>query len=548
MGLIREFGEEFEEYRRDESRSSGEAETISFPTSEQEVRDVLRELHAAGTPVTVQGARTGLAAGAVPHGGHVLNVSRMNRYLGMRQDADGVFYLAMEPGVVLSELRKHLSAKNIAHAGWDEESLAALEAFETAPEQFFPTDPTEASACMGGIVACNASGARSYKYGPARPHVTGLRVALADGNLLSLRRGEVHAQGRTLRLVTEAGRELVLDLPTYRMPKTKNASGYYVDDDMDAIDLFIGACGTLGVITQIEVALMPAPAVVWGVSCFFSAEGAALDFTEKVRPVLGCAAAIEFFDAGALDILRRQREASTAFSALPELAKDAAVCVYVELDCESEGEATAELYRLGEVLETTGGREDATWVARTEIDRESLIFFRHAVPESVNMLIDERRRTDPTITKLGSDMSVPDEHLHDVFALYRRTLAEAGLESAAWGHIGNNHIHVNVLPRDAADHKVGRELFAGWAAEVTAMGGAVSAEHGVGKIKAGFLKTMYGAEHIAESARLKVELDPKGQLGRGNLFGEDVLEVALAQAGRDVSACDAFGRGEKGGE
>ncbi len=543
MGLIREFGEEFEEYRRDESRSSGEAETISFPTSEQEAREVLRELHAAGTPVTVQGARTGLAAGAVPHGGHVLNVSRMNRYLGMRQDADGVFYLVMEPGVVLSELRKHLAAKSIAHAGWDEESLAALEAFETAPEQFFPTDPTEASACMGGIVACNASGARSYKYGPARPHMTGLHVALADGDLLSLRRGEVYAQERTLRLVTEAGRELMLDLPTYQMPKTKNASGYYVDDDMDAIDLFIGACGTLGVITQIEVALMPAPAVVWGVSCFFSAEGAALDFTEKVRPALGCAAAIEFFDAGALDILRRQREASTAFSALPELAKDAAVCVYVELDCESEGEATAELYRLGEVLEATGGREDATWVARTEIDRESLIFFRHAVPESVNMLIDERRRTDPTITKLGSDMSVPDEHLHDVFALYRRTLAEAGLESAAWGHIGNNHIHVNVLPRDAADHKAGRELFAGWAAEVTAMGGAVSAEHGVGKIKAGFLETMYGAEHIAESARLKVELDPKGQLGRGNLFGEDVLEAALAQAGRD-----AFGHGEKGGE
>ena len=542
MAQIRPFTEEFEEYRRDESRSSGEAESISFPTSEQEVRDVLRELHAAGTPVTVQGARTGLAAGAVPHGGHVLNVSRMTRYLGMRQDADGTFCLAMEPGVVLSELRKHLAAKTIAHAGWDDASLAALEAFEAAPEQFFPTDPTEASACMGGIVACNASGARSYKYGPARPHVTALRVALADGDLLVLRRGEVRADGRVLRLVTESGRELVLDLPTYRMPATKNASGYYVADDMDAIDLFIGACGTLGVITRIEVALMSAPAVVWGVSCFFTSEEAALDFTEKARPALSRAAAIEYFDAGALDILRRQREASTAFSALPKLAEDAAVCVYVELDCETEDEATAELYRLGEVLEASGGSEDATWVARTEIDRESLIFFRHAVPESVNMLIDERRRTDPTITKLGSDMSVPDERLHDVFALYRRTLAEAGLESAAWGHIGNNHIHVNVLPRDAADHKAGGELFAGWASEVTAMGGAVSAEHGVGKLKAGFLATMYGAEHIAESARLKAELDPKGQLGRGNLFGEDVLEAALAEAvARSADGADATG-------
>ncbi|WP_322353911.1 FAD-binding oxidoreductase [Paratractidigestivibacter sp.] len=547
MAHIRPFTDEYEEYRRDESRSSGEAETISFPTSEDEVRDVLRELYAAGAPVTVQGARTGLAAGAVPHGGHVLNVSRMTRYLGMRQGEDGTFYLAMEPGVVLSELRKHLAGRNIAHAGWDEASLAALEAFEAAPEQFFPTDPTEASACMGGIVACNASGARSYKYGPVRPHVMGLHVALSDGDLLVLTRGERHAEGRTLRLVTESGRELALDLPTYAMPATKNASGYFVADGMDAIDLFIGACGTLGVITQIEVALMPAPAVVWGVSCFFTTEEASLDFTERVRPALSHAAAIEFFDEGALNILRRQREASTAFSALPQLADDAVVCVYVELDCASEDQATSELYRLGEVLEATGGSESATWVARTEVDRESLIFFRHAVPESVNMLIDERRRTDPTITKLGSDMSVPDEHLHDVFSLYRRTLAEAGLESAAWGHIGNNHIHVNVLPRDAADHRAGGELFAGWAAEVSRMGGAVSAEHGVGKIKAGFLATMYGPEHIAESALLKAELDPKGQLGRGNLFGEDVLEAALAKVAGGADA-PAPAAGEKGGE
>ena len=164
------------------------------------------------------------------------------------------------------------------------------------------------------------------------------------------------------------------------------------------------------------------------------------------------------------------------------------------------------------------------------VDRECQRFFRHAVPESVNMLIDERRRTDPTITKLGSDMSVPNARLADVIALYRRTLAESGLESAAWGHIGNNHLHVNILPRDAQDYRRGGELFAQWAAEVTAMGGAVSAEHGVGKIKAGFLETMYGHEAMVESARLKLQLDPDGQLGRGNLFSEKLLDE-LVQKG-----------------
>ena len=162
------------------------------------------------------------------------------------------------------------------------------------------------------MAACNASGARSYAYGPMRPHITGLHVALADGDLLELQRGEAFAQGRHLSLVTAVGRTLELDLPGYTMPKTKNASGYFVADEMDAIDLFIGACGTLGVITELEIALQAAPAVVWGVSCFFNSEDKAVSFTDSMRPVLSHAAAIEYFDAGALDILRRQREQSTA--------------------------------------------------------------------------------------------------------------------------------------------------------------------------------------------------------------------------------------------
>ena len=553
---------EYDEYRRDESRSVGEAERITFPTCEDDVRAVLRAVRERaveeGEPpcaITVQGARTGLAAGAVPHGGLVLNLSRMNRYLGLRRGASGTFYLRVQPGVVLSELRKHLASKALPApaGGWDTESAAALRALAAAPEQFFPTDPTETSACLGGMAACNASGARSYRYGPMRPHVSALRVVLADGDVVASHRGEVRAHGRHLSLPTLSGRVYELDLPTYQMPHTKNASGYFIEDDMDAVDLFIGSDGTLGVITELELALMPVPAVTWGVSCFFPREEAALDFTVAARPELGCAGAFEYFDAGALDILRSQRANSAAFASLPELDPDATCCIYVELDCEDEVQALEELIRLGRILGETGGSEDATWVARTDVDRESQRFFRHAVPESVNMLIDERRRTDPTITKLGSDMSVPDERLHDVVGLYRRTLAESGLQAAAWGHIGNNHLHVNVLPRDARDFATGKALFKEWAREVTAMGGAVSAEHGVGKLKRDFLTVMYGPKHIREMAQLKARLDPYGQLGRGNLFSEDVLDAVRAESTAHELAAHIGGTVEnsqvaKGGE
>lgn len=524
QALIHTFDAEFEDYARDESRSRGWAESISFPTDEDEVRAVLRALAAEGVPVTVQGARTGLAAGAVPAGGHIMNLSRMNRYLGLRKDGEGRFYLRVQPGVVLLDLRKHLSARDIPASGWDVASRAALDAFAQAPVQMFPTDPTEASACLGGMAACNASGARSYRYGAMRGHVSGLRLVLADGDVLALRRGEARACGRALTLTTEGGRTIAVELPSYRMPACKNASGYYVADVMDAIDLIIGSDGTLGVITELELELMPAPAVTWGVSCFLTEERQALDATCALRERLSCASAIEYFDHAALEILRAQRASGAAFASLVEPPEGAGCCLFVELECASEDEAMAELSLVGEVLAAVGGSERDTWVARTDTDREALTFFRHAVPESVNMLIDERRRTDSAITKLGSDMAVPNERLHEVVALYRATLAEAGLEAAAWGHIGDNHLHVNVLPRDAADYAAGKELFARWAREVAAMGGAVSAEHGVGKLKRDFLKTMYGEGALCEMARVKRAFDPAGMFGRGNLFDESLLE------------------------
>lgn len=168
---IKPFGDEFEEYGRDESRTSGEASSISFPTTEDEVRAILRKLHAEHVPITVQGARTGLAAGAVPHGGHILNTSRMNRYLGLRRDERGRFLLRVEPGVVLSELRKQLGKKALPTADWDQVSLEAYEEFQAAPEQFFP-HRSHRGICLpgrhGGVQCLRCPQLRLRPHAPAR--------------------------------------------------------------------------------------------------------------------------------------------------------------------------------------------------------------------------------------------------------------------------------------------------------------------------------------------------------------------------------------------
>jgi D-lactate dehydrogenase (cytochrome) len=516
--LIKPMNEEYREYLRDESRTIGHASSISFPKSEGEVAQILTALYTKGIPVTIQGARTGLAAGAVPHEGHIMNLSRLDRVTGMRQDQQGDYYMTMESGAILSQLRKKIESKRFELADWDESSKRAFEAFSEDKNYFFSPDPTESSATIGGMVACNASGARSYLYGPTRNHISALRIVMYDGQILALRRGEVFSSNRTLALTTESGKRVEVALPTYQMPNTKNASGYFIEDDMDAIDLFIGSDGTLGIVTEVEVKLLPLPDTIWGISCFFEEEIQALDFVETVRSNMASVASMEYFDGDALNILRHQKENNPGFAKLQPIPQCANTTIYLELHCQDDAAAIAGLTEIGLHMKASGGCEKNTWVARNDADRDSLYFFRHAVPESVNMVIDHRKKENPMITKLGTDMSVPNQHLKHIVKMYHTMLAERGLQSAIWGHIGENHLHVNILPRDDQDYLKGKALYDEWAQEVTRLGGAVSAEHGVGKLKAKYLGVMYGPDYIREMATLKYQFDPKGLLGAGNMF------------------------------
>ena len=494
------FTDEYMLYLRDESRSTGEADFICFPTCEDDVQEALAFARQRGICVTLQGGRTGLAAGCVPHGGLVLNLSRMDRVLGAETEGDTVL-LRVQPGVLLANLRKVVASLRGPYG-----------------PLFFPPDPTETTASIGGMIACNASGARTYRYGATRRHVEGLRIVLADGRTVSLRRGQQKADGRSLQMVCDDGSVLDAPLPSYRMPSVKNASGYYIEDNMDAVDLFCGSDGTLGAVTEALLRLTPLPAQVWECGCLFRAEKEALDFTDALRQSCGRLASIESFDAGALQVLRNRKAWDASLRGITDVPADTAALIFAEIHAPSKDEAFDELQRVTACLKACAGDPDRTWFGWNPAGIARFKEFRHAVPESVNLLIDERRKTDPAVTKLGTDMSVEDKDLYSVFAMYREGLAETGLQSAAWGHIGNNHVHVNILPRSMDDYRRGKALYADWAQRVTAMGGAVSAEHGVGKLKASFLETMYGPAAIEEMRVLKRAFDPQFMLDPGNLF------------------------------
>jgi len=507
---VQKFGPQHEQFLRDESRCVGRAEHIAFPTDEEDLLAALEFCRRSGEPVTVQGARTGITGGAVPHGGCILNLSHLDAIEGpVRAEQADRARVRVGPGVTLRRLTEWLQERSGERPG-DGMAGGAL---------FFPPDPTEAGASVGGMIACNASGSLSFRYGPVRRYVAALRVVLADGRVLRLRRGRDKAAGRTFRLQCDDGSVVEGRLPGYRVPEVKNAAGYYAADDMDMVDLFIGSEGTLGVIVEAELELLPAPVCRWGILAFLPSADSIAGLVQRLRRLRGPRlAALEYFDGASLELLRRGRDRISALEALPVLDAGWKAALYVEIHGQNEDEAMELAERVSGELSEAGVDEEATWTAMDRQQMARLRELRHAVPELVNMRLDDLRRGDPRLTKLGTDMAVGDDCLAEALDMYRHDVAEAGLAAVMFGHIGDNHIHVNILPRNRGEYERGWQLYTQWARRVVEWGGSISAEHGIGKLKSALLELMYGAEGLRGMRYLKRLFDPEWRLGRDTLF------------------------------
>ena len=143
---------------------------------------------------------------------------------------------------------------------------------------------------------------------------------------------------------------------------------------------------------------------------------------------------------------------------------------------------------------------------------------RHALPETVNAIIGQRKRAVPELHKVGTDMAVPDAALGAMMDFYESRLAESGLDYVTFGHIGSGHVHVNILPQTLEELVRAEALYGGFAREAVRLGGSVAAEHGIGRIKKKFLPIQFTASQIAAMRAVKSALDPAGVLNPGVLF------------------------------
>lgn len=428
------------------------------PSDESGVIAALREASSAGVPVTIAGAGTGVTGARVPQGGWVLSLEKFTR-------------LEIYPGYA------------IAGAGV---LLRDLHSAAQASRQFYPPDPTEISASVGGIVATNASGSRSFKYGATRRWVERLRVVLADGTLLDVGRGDA--------IDFEAG-----TIPLSHV--TKNTAGYLLRPGMDWIDLFTGSEGTLGVVAEARLRLLPAPAAVLGGVIFFPNDDRALDAVDHWRSSAS-ARLLEYFDHPSLALLRSR------FPEIPAAAR-AAILFEQELSADDDSNEVENWLTRIEASEALG----ESWLAQSAGERERFRHFRHALPESVNDTV----RRNGTL-KMGTDHAVPIDRNREMLAYYRRRLEqEFANRYVIFGHIGDAHLHVNILPLPA-DSERATALLAEFARHAVALGGTVSAEHGLGKRKAHLLALQYSPEQLEAMRAVKRRLDPQNILGRGTLF------------------------------
>jgi FAD/FMN-containing dehydrogenase len=268
------------------------------------------------------------------------------------------------------------------------------------------------------------------------------------------------------------------------------------------MDLFIGSEGVLGVITEATLQLLAVPDELLTGVVFFASDEDALTAVDGWRGIEGLRM-LEYMDAGSLELLR---------PAYPDVPRNARVALLIEQQIEDESEYD----QWDQRLTAANALVDASWFAASDFDRERFRKFRHALPEAVNDLV--RRRG---VLKMNTDFAVPADRSREMMAIYRETLQrEFPGQYVIFGHIGDAHVHVNILPSSGEESDRAKNVITEFARQAAELGGTVSAEHGLGKRKAHLLSLQYTPEQIEAMRAVKRRFDPYWLLGRGTLFGE----------------------------
>lgn len=418
-------------------------EVVVRPATTAEVSAVMILANTLGIPVTPRGTSSGRTGGSIPlAGGIALSLTRMDKILEL--DEKNMMVL-VEPGVRTIDLYNFCAEKGL----------------------FYPPDPASWKySTLGGNIAENAGGMRAVKYGVTNNYVMGLEVVLANGDV-------INTGGKAL----------------------KNVTGY------NMTQLFVGSEGTLGVVTKIQLRLIPMPKARNTLQLMFSSLDDACDTIHTMLQSGVVPAAAELMDKTSIQAVARHRKL--------DIDPAIAACVIIEID----GEDNAALDKQANKIQEIAGQHNVkeVRVAGSFQESEDIWAIRRGLSSAIGAMAPNR---------FGEDISVPRDAFPEIIRRIRKIAEKYDLTIAVYGHAGDGNVHPSVLcdmsnPDHAGKvHHAIAEIFD----EALAVGGTLSGEHGIGITKKTYLVKALGEAGVNAHKAIKKALDPKGILNPGKIW------------------------------
>jgi glycolate oxidase len=437
-------------YGTDALKRGHRADVVVSPSTAEEISAIARLCDSTRTPLVPRGAGTGYTGGSVPvRGGVVLSLERMNRILEIDQ---GNLLAIVQPNVITGDLQDAVERVGL----------------------FYPPDPASLrQSVIGGNVAECAGGPRAFKYGVTKQYVLGLEAVLPTGEI-------VRTGGKTV----------------------KNVVGY------DLTQLLVGSEGTLAIITEITLRLIPKPPAHATIRATFDSVTRAVDAVERLIQARVVPATMELVDRGSLDAV------ATALK-VRSLAPEGTNAILL-IECDGlTSQVAEEASRVMQACRDAGSSEVRQ--AGDEAERAELWRVRREISLSLKTIAP---------LKFNHDIVVPKAQVPAFFDLIGDIVKKYRLRIPCFGHVGDGNIHVNIMvsPDDADEiaraHAAEKVLFRG----VVLLGGSITGEHGIGFSKAPYLGYELSPETIALMKRVKQAFDPHGILNPGKMFPDEVTE------------------------
>ena len=445
-GRVLSYGSNLEKYSRDESnQESAEPDVVVFPEAASEVSRILELANKTGVPVTPRGTGTGVTGGAVPClGGIVMAMERMNKILDI--DVDNLMAV-VEAGVITDDLKRKVEEKGL----------------------FYPPDPSSMDMCtIGGNLAECAGGAMAVKYGVTKDYVCGLEVVYPDGTCEKL------------------GGKIV-----------KNVAGY------DLIQLLIGSEGTLGVITQVTLKLIPKPKYSATLLVAFNSTDTSACVVSEILKQKIVPAAMELLDERCICAVEKYLNCTFPYS-------KAKVLVLIRLMEHHESVISSMIQDIKKVCK----QFQPQYIKEAFSSKEEDVLWkvRRSVRPALKALSPD---------KISEDIVVPRREISRAIKAIEALAKKHQMEIFCYGHAGDGNLHVQVL-RIKEDEDTWRQKTPNVIKDIFRiaidLGGTITAEHGIGLAKRSYLSMALGKKTLEIMKNIKEAFDPNGILNPGKIF------------------------------